>query len=310
VPGSHRRIRGPRRRSVRQLVVGRGCARCLVPRTRRGHIQRLPGTSSRTVPRGSEERGRPGHLKVFAFGQDRGVFRHSAHVYDLLYEATGKDYKAEATTLHALIQERSPDARSLLDVACGTGGHLVHLRQWYEVVGLDIDPGMLAEAQRRLPDETFIEGDMRSFDVGRTFDAVVCLFSSIGYMPSEDDLARAVSTMISHLRPGGVFVMDGWIRPDAWADDEPIHVHHASDATVTVTRMSRSHRQGNASFLDMHHLIGSSEGIEHAVDVHEMTLFESRHYEESLRGAGLISIETLPSPSPGRDRYVGIAPPG
>ena len=130
------------------------------------------------------------------------MFRHSAHVYDLLYEATGKDYKAETTTLHALIQERSPDARSLLDVACGTGGHLVHLRQWYEVVGLDIDPGMLAEAQRRLPDETFIEGDMRSFDVGRTFDAVVCLFSSIGYMPSEDDLARAVSTMISHLPPG------------------------------------------------------------------------------------------------------------
>ncbi len=60
----------------------------------------------------------------------------------------------------------------------------------------------------------------------------------------------------------------------------------------------------------MHHLIGSSEGIEYAVDVHEMTLFESRQYEESLRGAGLNSVEMLPSPSPGRDRYVGIAPPG
>jgi SAM-dependent methyltransferase len=238
------------------------------------------------------------------------VFRHSAHVYDLLYAATAKDYEAEATALHGLIQERSPDARSLLDVACGTGGHLVYLRQWYEVVGLDIDPGMLAEARWRLPDVTFIEGDMRSFDVGRRFDAVVCLFSSVGYMRSEDDLARAVSTMSSRLRPGGVFVMDGWIRPDAWSDDEPIHVHHASDATVTVTRMSRSHRQGNTSFLDMHHLIGSSEGIEYAVDVHEMTLFESRQYEESLRGAGLISVEALPSPSPGRDRYVGIAPPG
>lgn len=108
------------------------------------------------------------------------MFRHSAHVYDLLYEATGKDYGAEATTLHGLIQQRSPGARSLLDVACGTGGHLVYLRHWYEVMGLDIDPGMLGEAQRRLPGETFVEGDMRSFDIDKKFDAVVCLFSSIG----------------------------------------------------------------------------------------------------------------------------------
>jgi SAM-dependent methyltransferase len=238
------------------------------------------------------------------------MFRHSAHVYDLLYEATGKDYRAESTTLHAFIQQRAPHARALLDVGCGTGGHLVYLRQFYDVVGLDVDPGMLGEAQRRLPGVRFIEGDMRTFDIGQKFDAVVCLFSSIGYMGSAKDLNRAVCAMSSHLRPGGVFVLDGWIRPDAWSDDEPIRLHHASDATVTVTRMSRSHRQGKTTFLDMHHLIGSPEGIEYALDVHEMTLFEPRQYEDGLRSAGLISIETLPSPSPGRDRYVGMAPSG
>jgi len=53
----------------------------------------------------------------------------------------------------------------------------------------------------------------------------------------------------------------------------------------------------------MHYLIGSTDGIDHAVDVHEMTLFEPRQYEALLRHARLLSIETLPSPSPGRDRY-------
>jgi len=234
------------------------------------------------------------------------MFRHTARVYDLLYQATGRDYAAEATTLHELIQQRSPRAASLLDVACGTGGHLVHLRQWYEVVGVDLDPGMLDEARRRLPGVPLVEADMRRFSLDRTFDSVTCLFSSIGYMGSEQDLDRAVATMVSHLAPGGVFVMDGWIRPDAWADDEPIHLLSASDENVTVARMSRSRCEGNRTFLDMHYLIGSRHGLSHEFEIHDMTLFEPAQYEAALHRAGLISVETLPSPSPGRDRYVGV----
>ena len=82
--------------------------------------------------------------------------------------------------------------------------------------------------------------------------------------------------MVSHLGPGGVFVMDGWVRPDAWREDTPIHLLTASDATVTVVRMSRSRREGNRTFLDMHHLIGSHDGIDHELEVHDMTLFEPR----------------------------------
>jgi SAM-dependent methyltransferase len=237
------------------------------------------------------------------------MFRHTASVYDLLYEAGGKDYAAEATVLHALVQDRSPGASSLLDVACGTGGHLVHLRRWYEVAGVDLDPGMLDEARRRLPGEQLVEADMRSFRLERKFDAVLCLFSSIGYMTSTRDLDRAVSTMVSHLRPGGVFVVDGWLRPDAWRQDAPIFVQTASDDTMTVARLSRGRRDGNKTTLEMHHLLGSPDGIEHVVDMHELTLFEPHQYEESLHNAGLVAIEPMQSPMPGRDRYVAVTRP-
>jgi ubiquinone/menaquinone biosynthesis C-methylase UbiE len=89
-------------------------------------------------------------------------FSSSARVYDLLYEAAGKDYEVEADELHALIQSRRPGAASLLDVACGTGAHLVYLRRHYEVAGLDRAPAMLAEARDRLPGVPLIAGDMRS----------------------------------------------------------------------------------------------------------------------------------------------------
>src|ERR1700694_309519 len=92
-------------------------------------------------------------------GEAKPMFRNSAHVYDLIYEASGKDYAAEARDLNQQIKDRAPDAVSLLDVACGTGGHLVHLRQWYDVVGVDLDPGMLEVAHGRLPDTALFEAD-------------------------------------------------------------------------------------------------------------------------------------------------------
>ena len=69
------------------------------------------------------------------------MFTNSAHFYDAVYSF--KDYGAESERIHALIEERSPGASTLLDVACGTGKHLEQLRAWYEVSGLDLDPQLL-----------------------------------------------------------------------------------------------------------------------------------------------------------------------
>ncbi|MBA2616521.1 MAG: class I SAM-dependent methyltransferase, partial [Actinobacteria bacterium] len=51
------------------------------------------------------------------------MYSRSARVYDALY-STFKDFVAEAERVHELIQSRKPGARTLLDVACGTGAHL------------------------------------------------------------------------------------------------------------------------------------------------------------------------------------------
>lgn len=58
------------------------------------------------------------------------MYRREARLYDLEYAE--KDYAGEAARLHELIQARSPRGRTLLDVACGTGKHLEHLRAWYD----------------------------------------------------------------------------------------------------------------------------------------------------------------------------------
>ena len=76
------------------------------------------------------------------------VFTKSAAFYDALY--SWKDYPAEAARLRELIA-RHTDGTRLLDVACGTGKHLEQLQRWYEVEGLDLDPGLLDLARQRCP---------------------------------------------------------------------------------------------------------------------------------------------------------------
>lgn len=234
------------------------------------------------------------------------MFRRTAHIYDLIYEASGKDYAAEAREVDGQVRSRNPTARSLLDVACGTGGHLRHLRELYEVVGVDIDPAMLAEARAHLPGVALVEADMRGLMVGRRFDAVVCLFSSIGYMASTEELATAVAAMAAHLSPGGVLIVDGWVRPDAWVEPGKTHVEVAETEDLKVVRIGRSQRDGAHTRLEMHHLVAGLDRIDHIVEEHVLTLFSDDQYRAAFAAAGL-KVETVDSPMPDRDRYIGQA---
>ena len=235
------------------------------------------------------------------------MFRTTAHLYDLIYEANGKDYAAESETIRDIITAQVPHAQSLLDVACGTGRHLRHLRSNFEVVGLDLDPSMLECARQRVPEESLAGADMRSFDLGRTFDVVICLSSSIGYLQSTADLNAAIATMTNHLAPGGLLILDGWLRPDAWISRGTTHLETAVTPEFKVARVSRAHRDGMTTYLDMQYLVASADGVEHLVDHHVLTMFDPEQYERALQSAGL-SFEVVAGPNPGRDRYVATRP--
>jgi SAM-dependent methyltransferase len=234
------------------------------------------------------------------------AYGKSAAIYDLLYTGTGiKDFAAEAGALHALIQEASPGARSLLDVACGTGALLAEMRRWYSVEGVDLSADMLAVARRRLPDVSFTQADMRGLDLGRTFDALTCLFSSIGYITEPSELKPAIARLAAHVAPGGVLIVDGWLRPEAWDDGHRPRAEEASDSQTTVVRLGFSRREGEITALDMHHLVATRQGIEHFSEEHRLRLVPTDEYVAAFEAAGL-TTGVAPDYLPGRDRLVGV----
>jgi ubiquinone/menaquinone biosynthesis C-methylase UbiE len=92
------------------------------------------------------------------------MFTQSAAFYDLIY--SWKNYRQEVDRLLVIIRARVPEAKTILDVACGTGEHLRYLAD-FDRTGLDLDPKLLWVARRKLPDVAFILADMRAFDLSR-----------------------------------------------------------------------------------------------------------------------------------------------
>jgi SAM-dependent methyltransferase len=233
-----------------------------------------------------------------------GMFSESAAWYDHFYG--GKDYAAEARRVSELIRERRPGARTLLDVACGTGRHLERLRQDFDGEGLDLDDGLLAVARRRLPGMRLTRADMADFDLGRRFDAVTCLFSSVGYLATVERLRAAVGAMARHLEPGGVLVVEPWILPDAWIEGTTT-VEVVEDGDRKLVRVIASSRDGAMSMLRVHYAVAAGGEVVSADERHQLRLFTHDEYAAAFLAAGL-DTSWDPEGLIGRGLLIGVAP--
>jgi ubiquinone/menaquinone biosynthesis C-methylase UbiE len=213
------------------------------------------------------------------------MFSKTARYYDKIYGQ--KDYQAEADRLHAIIQqELGSQGKRLLDVACGTGGHIQPLKAHYQVSGLDLEPGLLEIARQRHPEVTFYQGDMVDFDLDQRFDVLTCLFSAIGYVRTPENLDRALRSMARHLVPGGLLLVEPWFTPDDWTPGKT-HAMLVEEQDLKIARVSTSFGDGRLSWFDFHYLIATPEGTEHLVERHELGLFEQSEMKAAFVKAGL-----------------------
>lgn len=231
-------------------------------------------------------------------------FRTRAVYYDAVYGF--KDYARESRKIAGVIRQKlKSGGRRLLDVACGTAEHLKFLQDEFEVEGLDVSEEMLDIARAKLPGATFHKGDMVGFDLGCEYDAVVSLFSSIGYVKTVEHLEATLVCLARHTRPGGVVVVEPWFTPDDWKPDTVHAVLFGDTPQLRIARVNTSFRTGRVSWFDLHHLVGTPEGTTHYVEHHELGLFTIDEMRAAFEQAGLETVYD-PEGLTGRGLWVGV----
>ena len=215
------------------------------------------------------------------------MFSKSSEYYDAIY-GVFKNYGAESAAIATLVRAVHPGARTILDVACGTGEHVMHLRRahGFTVDGLDLDPGLLAVARRKVPDAEFFEGDMGAFALHRRYDVVTCLFSSIGYLRTLDRVTAALRCFRDHLTEGGVIIVEPWFAPGILREG-PGSTNHGSANGVEVERTSHTRVDGRMSTLTFDYRIRDADGVRTIQEIHELGLFTPAEMLASFRAAHL-----------------------
>jgi ubiquinone/menaquinone biosynthesis C-methylase UbiE len=98
----------------------------------------------------------------------------------------------------------------ILDLACGTGRHLIPLsQQEFNMVGLDVSAKLLKIAKQRWREVQLVRGDMRFLPFKpQAFAAAISMDTSFGYLPSEHDDGVSLAELRRTLLQEGVLVVD------------------------------------------------------------------------------------------------------
>ena len=176
----------------------------------------------------------------------------------------GQDYQARFDALAASGVDVHGEVRfllayaptSVLDAGCGTGRVAHELdRRGVEVVGVDIDPSMLATARSRAPSVRFEEADLagEGFDLGRSF-GIVALAGNVPLFTPAGTEAALVNGCARHLAPGGLLIAGfslrgyglgrydadcaaaGLVLAERWSTWDRAAHHDGADYAVSVHR--------------------------------------------------------------------------
>ena len=139
-----------------------------------------------------------------------------ADYYDLIYAK--KNYAEEADFLNECINKfgNGNTKAHLLELACGSGRHAFELEKLgYKILASDYSEDLLTialrEGKQAKSKVEFVFTDMREIDFPENkFDAVLCLFDSIGFVQSDIALKKVFSGVRNHLHVGGLFIFEFW----------------------------------------------------------------------------------------------------
>lgn len=214
-------------------------------------------------------------------------FEMSAEYYDIFYSQ--RRYRDDVAAIETLLKDVLPPDAAVLDVACGSHEHAQYFNPRYQIDGLDnnqtfLDIASAKNRQRPRPGGYHL-ASMDAFVLGRRYDAILCLFSSIGYLPDTAALQNTIQCFSDHLAPGGVILIEPWLAPDAMDSFPAAQV--VTQRQTSIARIARHRIDGDKLTLWLHYLTSDNAGVQYFVEEHKMSFFSADDYRRAFDAAGL-----------------------
>lgn len=193
------------------------------------------------------------------------------------------------------IRARGP----VLEVACGSGRVLIPTaRADVTIVGLDASAQMLATCRSSLQHEpehvrarvTLVHGDMRDFDLGRTFPLVTLPFRAFQHLLTSDDQVACLNCVRRHITDEGRFIVDLFNPSLEMLVNKETGVEFVSDPTFvlpdgrTVERRGKIIKHNRLTQVTDHEFIyyisdrsGATERVVHPFSLRNIFKFEMEH---------------------------------
>jgi len=227
-------------------------------------------------------------------------FQQYAGFYDALYQ--NKDYQKEAELVDKALKEslgRQP--KKILSLGCGTGTYEILLaKMGYEVVGVDLSAEMIKIGQQKV--ETagisnkvkLIQGDIRNLRELGEFEAAVMLFNIVGYMNTNEDMARMLASVNRQLVAGGIFLFDGWNAAAVLRDPPTDRVKEIEEDGKRIIRITKSKLDlaRNIVEINFHVLqLAGTQVEKEAIENHPMRYFSLPELAYFMEIAGMKMIK-------------------
>lgn len=219
------------------------------------------------------------------------ALRSYAKYYDQIY-LTKKDYQKEAETVKGIIKQfEKKQTKTLLDVGCGTGEHLKYLSLDFQCTGIDINRTMIKTAKNKVPNAKFKVANMINFRLKERFDVIVCLFSSIGYVQTFNNLVKTLENFYRHLNDKGLVIVEPWIFKKDFK--KGIYLDTYEDEKIKLVRMATSKIARSKWLIFMHYLIGEKGEIRYVRELHKMLALDYQDYIKAFESTRFKDIKFL-----------------
>jgi SAM-dependent methyltransferase len=198
--------------------------------------------------------------------------------------------------LQDVLARHSFQGHSMLDLACGTGTvALAFASQGWRVYGVDASQAMLAQARKKAEEagQTLLlsRQDMRSFILPERVDLVTCLFDSLNYLLTVEDLQQTFTCVAAHLRPGGLFVCDMntiWALSEVWDH----HTYFSESDDMAIVMQSEYAEEPHIATVRLVAFVRQGELYDRIDETHRERGYAERTISAAMERAGLDVLAT------------------